>query len=351
MKERDLIRETDPTAHTLTKLNKEINKGINDHKCEKWRDTVENFDSKTESSKLFKLIKNLNGGNKANNNQAMKFKGKYISNPKKIADNFNKQYSSVGRHTSTKTNRKVTKTMKKKNLDNANQFSSKQTREAIKKARASKAAGPDNIATLHLKHIGPLGLNFLTDIFNLSTATATIPTIWKTSTIIPLLKPKKPAEESTSYRPVSLLCPAIKILERLILPTLTEHLPIPDHQHGFRKQHSTVTALNDLNQAISSGFNKKKPPDRTILLQIDLSKAFDIVSHEKLLKDLEKTTLPDPLKRWFNCYLQGKQSRVKFRGNCKTGVPQGAVSSPILFYFYMSALPTPHDMPHDKHHE
>ena len=268
MKERDLIRETDPTAPALMKLNKEINKGINDHKREKWRDTVENIDSKTESSKLFKLIKNLNGGSKANNNQAIKFKGKYISNPKKIADSFNKQYSSVVRHTSTKTNRKVTKTMKKKNLDNANQFSSEQTKEAIKKAKASKAAGPDNISTLHLKHIGPLGLNFLTDIFNLSTATATIPTIWKTSTIIPLLKPKKPAEESTSYRPVSLLCPAIKILERLILPTLTEHLPIPDHQHGFRKQHSTVTALNDLNQArpfiycvsIFSGFLDPLPP-------------------------------------------------------------------------------------------
>ena len=74
-----------------------------------------------------------------------------------------------------------------------------------------------------------------------------------------------------------------------------------------------------------------------------------MVSHEKLLKDLEKTTLPDPLKRWFNCYLHGRQSRVKFRGqtsssrNCKTGVPQGAVSSPILFNFYMSALPTPPD--------
>ena len=174
-----------------------------------------------------------------------------------------------------------------------------------------------------------------------------IPSIWKSSIIIPLPKPGKDPGESKSYRPVSLLCPAIKILERLILPTLTETLPIPDFQHGFRKKHSTVTALHDFNQAIAKGFNKKLPPDRTILLQIDMSKAFDMVSHNKLLKDLHNTNLPPALKRWFNCYLRGRQSRVKFRNhtstsrNVKTGVPQGAVTSPILFNFYLSKLPTP----------
>ena len=79
------------------------------------------------------------------------------------------------------------------------------TYEAIKKAKASKALGPDNIATIHLKHIGPFGIKHLTTIFNLSLQTCTIPDIWKHSTIIPLLKPGKPVPESTSYRPVSLL--------------------------------------------------------------------------------------------------------------------------------------------------
>ena len=101
--------------------------------------------------------------------------------------------------------------------------------------------------------------------------------------IIPLLKPKKPPDESKSYRPVSLLSPAAKVLEKLILPELNKELPIPDFQHGFRKKHSTVSALNDLNQDIVSGFNQKKPAHRTVLLQIDMSKAFNIVSHDKLI--------------------------------------------------------------------
>ena len=167
------------------------------------------------------------------------------------------------------------------------------------------------------------------------------------STVVPLLKPKKPAEDSTSYRPVSLLCPAVKILERLILPTLTKHLPIPAHQHGFRAKHSTISALDEFNQQISQGFNKRKPANRTVLLMIDLSKAFDMVSNEKLLRDLNRSTLPESIKRWFNSYLHGRQSRVRFRNttskarNVKTGVPQGAVTSPVLFNYYLAMLPLP----------
>ena len=112
----------------------------------------------------------------------------------------------------------------------------------------------------------------------------------------PHVKPKKPAEDSTSYRPVSLLCPAVKILEQLILPTLTKHLPIPAHQHGFRAKHSTIIALDVNNQQISQGFNKRKPANRTVLLMIDLSKEFNMVSHEKLLKDLIRSTLPESIK-------------------------------------------------------
>ena len=250
-------------------------------------------------------------------------------------------------HKSSRSSRTITKAMKKNDLSNAQEFSPDQIRDAIKKSKPSKALGPDGISTLHLKHLGPKGIEYLTNIFNLSINTSTIPAIWKTSIIIPLLKPKKDAGDSGSYRPVSLLSPAIKTLERLLLPTLTDHLPVPDIQHGFRKNHSTITALNDFNQAIAGGFNKKKPADRTILLQLDLSKAFDMVSHNKLLNDINHTDLPPAIKRWFNCYLHGRQSKVNFRNktstsrNVRTGVPQGAVTSPILFNFYLSKLPTP----------
>jgi hypothetical protein len=182
---------------------------------------------------------------------------------------------------------------------------------------------------------------------NCSLARAEVPAIWKMSTIVPLLKPGKDISDSKSYRPVSLLCPAIKVLERLLLPTLCEHLPVPDYQHGFRPAHSTTSALLDVNCAIAAGFNRRKPPGRTVLLQIDLSKAFDMVNHDKLLTDLNNSTLPGAVVRWLCCYLKGRQSRVLFRDrlsparNVRTGVPQGAVSSPRLFNFYLLNMPLP----------
>ena len=108
---------------------------------------------------------------------------------------------------------------------------------------------------------------------------------------------------------------------------MTEHLLVPDIQHGFRKHHSTVLALCNFKEDIAAGFNKPKPPDRMLPSQIDLSKAFNMVSHEKLLSDLNKTTLPEYLKRWFATYLLFRQSKVTFRNatsttrNVRTGVP------------------------------
>jgi len=79
-------------------------------------------------------------------------------------------------------------------------------------------------------------------------------------------------------------------MERLILPVLTENLPIPQFQHGFRQMHSTVSALSDLNEAVIGGFNAPIPAPRTLLLQIDLSKAFDMVNHNKLIKIFRSQT-------------------------------------------------------------
>ena len=346
IKKRDQLRETNPNSEEITNLNYTINKEIRDHKRAKWREEVSKVEN-GKSGKLFKIIKNLNGNAKASKNQAISFNNKQITCPAKIANNFNKQYSSVVTHKTTKEARKIGKNIKKLKRLQAPHFTIQQTTEVLKKCKSSKALGPDKISNLHLKHLGDFGTAYLTCIFNLSLDTGLIPDIWKQSVIIPLLKPGKDPSVSTSYRPVSLLSPAIKVMERLLLPSLNEHLTVPDHQHGFRKNHSTVSALNDFNQQVSEGFNQIKPPDRTLLLQIDLSKAFDMVSHNKLIQDLNNSTLPAVITRWFSTYLRGRQSRVNFRDtistsrNVRTGVPQGAVTSPICFNYYLTNLPTP----------
>ena len=132
---------------------------------------------------------------------------------------------------------------------------------------------------VHLKHLGPRAISFLTSIFNLSVCHSVLPSIWKQALILPVPKPGKPAPVSTSYRPISLLCPASKLLERCLLPLLSPSLTVSPSQHGFRPQHSTSTALLPTVTRIASGFNAPKPPLRTATVAIDISKAFDAVQH------------------------------------------------------------------------
>ena len=120
-------------------------------------------------------------------------------------------------------------------------------------------------------HLGPSAIEYITALFNLSVTACQIPAIWKSTLIIPIPKPGKATSVGTSYRPISLLCPAAKVLESLILPTVNKYLqPAPD-QHGFRPDHSTTSALLQMTTDIAIGFNQRKHPDRTICVAVVLS--------------------------------------------------------------------------------
>ena len=222
-----------------------------------------------------------------------------------------------------------------------------QTLKAIKNCKNSKALGPDEISPVMMKHLGPHGIKFSTGIYNNSVNKAIIPSIWKTGRIIPLLKPKKAVDQGPSYRPISLLSPPAKILESILLPEISNSINYAPHQHGFRKGHSTTTALQSISDHITKGLNQNKPVDRTIAVAIDLSRAFDTVNHEILLNDILHLPLNSNIKKFLNAYIRGRQTYVEFRNTrskfrkMRQGVPQGGVLSPVLFNLYMSKMPSP----------
>ena len=264
-----------------------------------------------------------------------------------MANKFNSQYTPGPTTKPTKQFRRTLRDLQKSTKDQKIIITTQQTSAAIKKCKASKACGPDNISPLMLKHIGPNGISYLTNIFNNCVNKAIIPSLWKTARIIPLLKPAKPSDQGKSYRPISLLSPAAKILESILLPQITESIPFASHQHGFRKGHSTTTALQEIKAHIEKGLNKSRPVERTVSVAIDLTQAFDTVNHEILLKDIHELDLNHHLKRFLTAYLRGRQTFVEFRGRrsryrkMRQGVPQGGVLSPVLFNLYMSKMPNP----------
>jgi hypothetical protein len=90
------------------------------------------------------------------------------------------------------------------------------TLDAINAAKSSSATGPDGLTSIHLKYLGPQGVKFLTDLFNLSVSKADLPAVWKAAMIVPVLKPGKPANAGSSYRPISLLSPAVKVMSLML---------------------------------------------------------------------------------------------------------------------------------------
>jgi hypothetical protein len=350
MEERDSIRSRDPTSPRLKELNKEINKAIDKHRQQQWQEFVETLDHRTNSSRLWKTIKAIDGKSKPQaENEALVFNNSAFTSPKAIATKFNKQFttSKLGIHKSSQETRRVTREVHRKPLNSETDFSTDQVTKAIKMCNNSKAFGPDKLTIFHLKHLGPLAIEYLSALFNDSITSCRIPAIWKMSIIIPIPKPGKDSSQGTSYRPISLICPAAKVLEALVLPIVNTHLhPAPD-QHGFCSARSTSSALLQLTTDIANGFNKRKPPDRTVCVAIDLTAAFDTVSHNDLITKIARSTLPPGIIRWLSCYLRGRQAVTSFRGATSparivhAGVPQGSKLSPALFNFYVADMPKP----------
>ena len=187
--------------------------------------------------------------------------------------------------------------------------------KAIKSCRNSKAFDPDKLSIFHLKHLGPRAIEYITTLFNLSATTCRIPAIWKSSLIIPIPKLGKDTSQGTSYRPISLICPAAKVLEYLgFLPTINTYLIPAQDQHGLRREHSTTSALLQLTTYVAVGFNQRKPTDRTVCVAVDLSAAFNTVCHNNLLSYINRSQLPPATARWLSCYLRGRQAKTCFRG-------------------------------------
>ena len=129
------------------------------------------------------------------------------------------------------------------------------------------------MSTFHLKKLTHGAINYLTNIFNLSISTGQIHEIWYKAVIKPIPKPGNDDNISKNWRPISLLCPAAKTLEKLLLPKILSHIHFYDAQRGFRPKHSTCTALSTITADIAAGFSRKKPNVLGVTLDTQLTYA------------------------------------------------------------------------------
>jgi hypothetical protein len=182
----------------------------------------------------------------------------------------------------------------------------------------------------------------LSHIFNLSLSSGVFPSKLKLCRVIPIFKAGC-ALECDNYRPISLLSSISKILEKIVAEKLVKHLLDNDllyvHQYGFLPNRSTEHNLLQIVNYISNALNEG---NYCIGVFLDLKKAFDVCSHEILLKKLEKMGIRGISYAWFKNYLSGRTQFVDINGNrseslnIDISVIQGSILGPILFLCYIN---------------
>ncbi|GFV19493.1 probable RNA-directed DNA polymerase from transposon X-element [Trichonephila clavipes] len=157
------------------------------------------------------------------------------------------------------------------------------------------APGREGITTKMCKHFNRSVIFQITNLINNILKVGYFPQLWKTASVIPILKPGKDPTLPDSFRPISLLPVLSKITEKIIQKRLCLHLNDNDilipQQHGFRAGLSTSHQLLRVVEYIKSGFQDRKS---TGVVFLDIQKAFDRVWHVGLLYKLIKIKTPLP---------------------------------------------------------
>ncbi len=231
------------------------------------------------------------------------------------------------------------------------QISKEEVRNARRELPNRKAAGTDKISNESLKHLPEDYDELLATFFN-TCLRSKLPGELTIGAVQFIPKPNKDQNQPGNWRPIALLSCLRKLLEKILTKRLCHWSEskgiLGEQQAGFREARNCAQQAFILKTLITKARNEKQHLVATFL---DVSKAFDSISHAVLLNKCIQIGLPIPFVSALKVLLTdlkfyiknfGERSKQANSPNCafniERGCPQGGILSPLFYLLYVHDL-------------
>lgn len=216
--------------------------------------------------------------------------------------------------------------------------------ENIIKKNKNTAPGHNKISNKILKLLNNKSIDKITYLLNKTMMNQKYPKNWKIIKIVPILKPNKIQTDIKSYRPIALINTIAKLFNKLIKIRLDDHLEtnniLPPLTFGFRKNKSTHECISYILHEIN-----KNTSDNiyTMVIVTDITKAFDHIVLETLIKELNTTNFNTHYINMISQFLYNRKyilsnNNITEFKTVYDGLPQGSTLSTTLFNIYTKNL-------------